>query len=1202
MPCLLGLLVDGRFIKAFIVDDGGGSGGVEGKAGRGGRAVGIRSAGGYGRDLQGIDLVGVQCAGIGRQGGGFDCPGIQQVAAGIQQRYLVFRHVALGLPGHGQDVAGDVADVALCLFHGIEGDDRLGDAGGLLDIRLQRGFVGQRLFRLRYILFNRFHGFGLVRREFDGFHGFGFVRREFDGISGDRFVFRCLGQILGDGIVIFRFARRFDGRFLRGQFHFGLGLLNLQRFLYIRPGFDFNGRIKGGHEFERLLGKLDLLLNFNGLGFVDRLRRGIGLWLGRGLRRGIGLGQLHLGQGELDRIGAGGLHVAVLRYRGDGDGVDFTGTHGAGADAGNVLGRFLLRDDLAALILDAHFIGAHIALGIPIEGDVTGQEVIHAAFRAANRADDDLGQADGFDLHFIVFIRRLDPREVDLGLGDVLAVAVLGVGPDAKRVDLVEVQRGQGDAGAGHQRILVDVYVALGVIHADAVVVHAALHIPAEDDIAVRGAFLGDVVNAFVLEVIFLDVDVRFADDGGLHVFGSIFLEQQPLGVYGGDAGGLQADLLLEEGHGFLGLPAEVAVHGTVVVVQRFQAALQAGDALVVIAAAQHDVAGGFRGVVGEQQALHGLAGVAGVLQSRRALEYAHRRAGFGSVGAAGAVFQIVEIPQAVVQLAHAIAGVAGIQVDVAGALAGAVGIEALQRIPGGGIGFRQAVFILEQLYGLQCAGTEYAVRRVGQVAQLPQALLHLPHAHPAVAPGQLVIGIVGAQPAGEYDSLQLGVGDAGHGALQVKLQQLYGGLGAGAEYAVHIVVVIAQILQRLLDGADGVAAAAPGQCGVLGRGLQLVRRGLLAGKLQGVDQPQHGGGHFGLRFEFDEREGGLRGLFHQLRIDVQLAAHGLYVQPVHIVFLGHLVGRQVGIALEYAQRALDGVHPAYGVVGGQHEQRLAAGGQLVLHLHAGGQHDLRGLCRGIVGLQPQGAACAGQVVDGIVQPGKGGHIAVDQAGAVIEKALQVQLGVVGQVDLVALAERAASGHAAAVDLKAVGILGIQHRGGTIHQLEDRTLRGHVKPVDGLRGRVDDLVRQAVQVGADQLLAIGAGHVIGRVLVSQARGHDVRGNQGFLQTLQVNRVQVLGVQEVVGAQIEHAVGVHAHHAVCRLGVDGFRLAGQVQVPFAVCVGGKGVAAGDGAALRHRKGDGEQAQREQQYEKCCSFHGPVLLMMILLGRN
>ena len=262
-----------------------------------------------------------------------------------------------------------------------------------------------------------------------------------------------------------------------------------------------------------------------------------------------------------------------------------------------MLGRVLVHDRLAALVLDAHVVGVHVALGMPIKGDVTGQQVIHAALRAADGVDDDLGQADGLDLQ-VIFISRLEPCKVDLGLGDVPAVAVLGVGPDAQRVDLVEIQRGEGDAGAGHHRILVDVHVALGIVHADAVVVHAALHIPAEYDIAVRGALLGDVVDAVVLEIVNLDVDVRFADDGGLHVFRSVFVKQQLLGAHGGDTGGLQADLLLEESPRVLGLPVEVAVHGAVVVVQIPQAALQAGDALVVIAAAQHDVAGGLRSVV----------------------------------------------------------------------------------------------------------------------------------------------------------------------------------------------------------------------------------------------------------------------------------------------------------------------------------------------------------------------------------------------------------------------------------------------------------------------------------------------------------------------------------------------------------------------------------------------------------------------------
>ena len=122
------------------------------------------------------------------------------------------------------------------------------------------------------------------------------------------------------------------------------------------------------------------------------------------------------------------------------------------------------------------------------------------------------------------------------------------------------------------------------------------------------------------------------------------------------------------------------------------QAALQALHAAVLVAAAQHDVAGGLRRVFGEQRALHGLGGLAGLPKPGGALEHAHGGGGLRGVGAAGAVLQVVQRLQAVVQLAHAIAGVAGIQVDVAGAVLGPVRIQPLQRVAGGRLGFLQAV------------------------------------------------------------------------------------------------------------------------------------------------------------------------------------------------------------------------------------------------------------------------------------------------------------------------------------------------------------------------------------------------------------------------------------------------------------------------------------------------------------------------------
>ena len=140
-----------------------------------------------------------------------------------------------------------------------------------------------------------------------------------------------------------------------------------------------------------------------------------------------------------------------------------------------------------------------------------------------------------------------------------------------------------------------------------------------------------------------------------------------------------------------------------------------------------------------------------------------------------------------------------------------------------------------------------------------------------------------------------------------------------------------------------------------------------------------------------------------------------------------------------------------------------------------------------------------------------------------------------------------------------------------------------------------------MQVDAVQLGALGAGHIVGGVVVGQAGSLDIGGNQGFFKALQVDHVKILAVQEFVRAQVEHAVGVDAQDVVRRLDVDGLRPSGQVEMPLAVDVGGKGIAAGDGFALRHRKGGGEQAQRQQHDEQCCFLHGPVLLMMIVLRR-
>ena len=304
--------------------------------------------------------------------------------------------------------------------------------------------------------------------------------------------------------------------------------------------------------------------------------------------------------------------------------------------------------------------------------------------------------------------------------------------------------------------------------------------------------------------------DHGHADERRRHVFRRVGREQQLLGAHGGDAGGLEADLGLEQRHGLPGALAEVAGDAPVVVAQLLQAALQALHARIFVAAAQRDVAGRLGGVDGEQRAQNRPSGLAGLGQAGGALEHAHGGGGLGGIVAAGAALQIVQVHEAVVQLAHAVAGVARVKVDVAGAALGPAGVEQPQRGAAGVVGDDQAVFRLEQLHGLLGAGTEDAVRDVGQIAEVAQALLQPPHAQASRSAGLGDVGVVGGQLSGEYGPLQIGVRRAGDGQLQIVLQQPHGVFGAGAVDAVHVVVIVFQIVQRLLDGLHGVAAAAP--------------------------------------------------------------------------------------------------------------------------------------------------------------------------------------------------------------------------------------------------------------------------------------------------------------------------------------------------------------------------------------------------------
>ena len=705
--------------------------------------------------------------------------------------HFIAVHIAICREAEGQLIgaAVDQADVVHHVNHAGEGQCRRGNRA--------------------LLLLDRLGGFTVSRGGlFALFRGLGFSR------GGLFALFRGLG-------------------FSRG------GLLTLLWFSSIgRGGLFALLDIHGSRSFEGRFGR--------GRG----LRRGFGGGGGRGHRRRVGAGQLHHGQREPQE-----LHTGVVDGAVGGDGVHkdcvlLALVDGSGADGGLLVGGVGAQEDVVALVADLPVVAGHVAIRLPVEHDVAGLHIADAVLHAGHRLHADLRVADGADFRHN---GNLDPLEGCGCVGDVLFVVIHGIGGDFNGVQHIVGQSGDGHARVGQHGLLIQDDIAVLVIDHHIVVLDVAFGEPAEGDIAAGGAVVADTIGIVLNAIIVIQRDHRIADHRRGNVDGGIRIKQQLLGAHGGHAGGLQADLALEQRHGLLGGLAEVSVHLVVVVAQFLEAALQALHAAVPVAAAQGDVAGGLGSVMGKQCLQHRNGGLAGLPQAGRPLEHAHRGGGLGGIAAAHVALQIVQLAQAIVQLAHAVACVAGIQVYITGTAARAVGIQQLQRLAGGLVADVQAVFLLEQLHGLLGARTEDAVGSIGQVTQVAQAFLHPGDAHAPLAAGQLHVGVVGLQRAGEDGALQIRVGHAVHSQAQVILQHADGVLGAGTEDAVHVIIIITQVVKGLLDGANGVAAAAPGQRGVLLDGLQLIPGGGLAGHGQLVDQLQHGIGHFRLCFKLDE-------------------------------------------------------------------------------------------------------------------------------------------------------------------------------------------------------------------------------------------------------------------------------------------------------------------------------------------------------------
>ena len=278
---------------------------------------------------------------------------------------------------------------------------------------------------------------------------------------------------------------------------------------------------------------------------------------------------------------------------------------------------------------------------MPLEGDGALLDVLDAALHPGDGGDVDLRSIHvAHHRHHRVDI-ILDADKAQPGGGDVVLVAVLGIGGDGNGVDLVVVQGVHGHAGAAQVGALVKDPVAVAVLDAHPVVLYRALGVPLEGDVV---DVVGDVVDAVVPVGIGVHGDDRRADDGGLLILRRVAPEQQLLGAHGGHAVDGQSHLPLEQLHGLDGGIAVVAGDGAGEVAQLPQPPLQAADPVVFVATAQGDVAGGLRGTAAEQPALYRLGGVAVHLQTGGALEGPDGLGGGGGVGAARVVLQVVEL------------------------------------------------------------------------------------------------------------------------------------------------------------------------------------------------------------------------------------------------------------------------------------------------------------------------------------------------------------------------------------------------------------------------------------------------------------------------------------------------------------------------------------------------------------------------------
>ena len=771
-----------------------------------------------------------------------------------------------------------------------------------------------------------------------------------------------------------------------------------------RRGDLADGRLRG-----RLRGRF-------GGGLGGGLGRRFGRRFGRrGRRGGRGLRRL---EGKAHVRGLAVRRSAVDRHGGDAQGVDLALAHVARAQRGGSGGELLRIERLPHAVEDLYQIVVHIAAGGPADGQRAFRHVLDAIDAdALHRLDGHRGDADlagcgrgrggghrrGRGRGGGRRRRRALEGELQMRPARVVHGAVLGNGAHGDGIDHAFIHGGKREVAAGVGHLLGNEGVAGAVGHAHVVGGHVAIGAPGEVDAARGGIQIVDAAGH--------GVDRRNAQHGradlagrgrgrdgghgrgrGLDVGGRAVGEEQLLRLHRGHAADVQTRRALEQLHGRLGDGAKVAGDVGVVVVQIAQAALHGGHAVVGIAALQSDVAAVFRRAGGEETALQRGGGRAGLPQAQLGLQALDGGDRGVVVGAAGRALIVVEGLEALVQFAHAVAGVALFHVDIAGAVARAGGVEPLQRLAGGGAAAGKAVLLLEEGHGLLGARAVDAVRTVGQITQFTQAVLQNGHAQAGVAAIERLVGVVGGRVIAEEQILQFRRGhavDAEAPVHQIGLEQTHGVLRVGAEDAVGVVVEIAKVDEALLQGAHILAAAAARERAVLLLRLEYVGAGLLARDLPCGDKAGDGarlllrrlrrgfvakveGGHFAARPAVGLEILGLKG-----GVESHEAAHGLQTQAgERAALLGkfHKVNAVEGS--QFARPDIDAVHLARAAV--EQEQALGADGQL-RHARAQRGEHAPGHLRRVEDLEAVLPDRLGDVIELARQHGEVGDAEIDK-------------------------------------------------------------------------------------------------------------------------------------------------------------------------------------------------------------------------------